>query len=81
MEIGQAVLPLYFIHPQLDFTKRMILIFLEIRKRDLENATFQSIIRILKTGCPIDEGFANAVDVSVCSSIFRDKSVLSDLEG
>lgn len=47
MEIGQAVLALHFVDPELDLSERMILVFLQIGQGDLENPPLQSVIRIL----------------------------------
>ena len=47
VEVGQAVLSLNLVHPQLDFAESVILIFLQIGQRNLENTTLQSIIGIL----------------------------------
>lgn len=40
MEIGQAILALDFVDSELDFSKRMILVFLEIGQRDLKYPPF-----------------------------------------
>lgn len=64
MEIGQAVLALHFVDPQLDLSERMILVFLQIGQGDLEYPPLQSVVRILKTSGPVDEGFPNATDLS-----------------
>ena len=37
MEVGEAVLPLHFVDPKLDLPERMVLIFLQIGQRDLED--------------------------------------------
>lgn len=60
MEIGEAVLPLDFVDPQFDFAERMVFVLLQVRKRNFEYPSFQSIVRILQTRCPVYQRFADA---------------------
>ena len=59
MEIGQTILALHFVDPELDLSKCMILVLLKIGQRDLKYPSFQSVIRILETSGPVDECFSN----------------------
>lgn len=59
MEVGQAVLALYFINSELDLAESMIFIILQIGKRDFEDSAFEGVIGILETSRSIYEGFAN----------------------
>ena len=46
----------------------MVLILLQIRQRNLENPSFQSIVGVLNTGGPVDESLSDTVDLleAVC---------------
>jgi hypothetical protein len=41
MEVGEAVLPLDFVDAKLDFTERLLLVLVEISKRDLDDTTLE----------------------------------------
>ena len=59
VEVGQAILSLDLIHPELDLSECVILILLEIRQRNLENSALQCIVCVLKTGGSVDESLAD----------------------
>ena len=61
VEVGQAVLPLNLIHPQLDLTESVVLILLQIGQRNLENTTLQSIVGVLQTSGAVDKGLSNTI--------------------
>ena len=61
MEVGQAVLSLNLIYPQLDFTESVILILLQIGQRNLENTTLQGIVGVLQTSGAVDKGLSNTI--------------------
>ena len=63
MEIGQAILALHFVDPELDLSKCMILVLLQISQRDLKNPSFQGVVRILETSGPVDECLSNAGNI------------------
>ena len=60
MEVGQAVLALHFVDPELDLSEGMILVFLQIGQGDFEYPPLQSVVRILETSGPVDECLSNA---------------------
>ena len=64
MKISQAVFALHLVDPKLDFSERMILVFLQIRKRNFKYSPLQRVIRILKTSGSVYECFPNATDLS-----------------
>lgn len=70
MEVGQAVLALDLVHTKANFSERVVLILLEVGERNLNDTTFQSIIRILETCCPVDKGLAHTT--VVVSRLFKD---------
>ena len=49
VEVGQAVLALHFVDTELDFSKGMVFVLLEVRERDFKNAAFESVIGVLET--------------------------------
>lgn len=55
VEVGQAVLPLNFIHTELDLAKGVVLVVLQVSERDLEDSALERIIRILQTTGAVDE--------------------------
>lgn len=59
VEVGQAVLSLNLVHPELDLSECVVLILLEIRQRNLENSALQCIICVLETGGSVDESLAD----------------------
>lgn len=61
MEVGQAVLSLDLIDTELDLSESVVLILLQIRQRNLENPSFQSIVGVLNTGGPVDESLSDTV--------------------
>jgi len=61
VEVGQAVLSLDLIDTELDLSESVVLILLQIRQRNLENPSFQSIVGVLNTGGPVDESLSDTV--------------------
>jgi hypothetical protein len=59
VEVGQAVLALDLVDPELDLAEGVVLILLQIRKRNLENASLQSVVGVLETSGPVDQGLAD----------------------
>ncbi len=59
MEVGQAVLALDFVDPELDLAESVVLVLLEIGQRDLEDPSLQGVVRVLETGGPVDKGLAD----------------------
>lgn len=64
MKIGQAILALHLVDPELDLSERMVLVFLQIGQRDFKYSSLQSVIRILETSSPVDKCFPNTTDLS-----------------
>lgn len=62
VEVGQAVLALDFVDSELDLAESVVLILLEIGKRNFEYPALQSVVCILETSGAVDEGLADAVD-------------------
>lgn len=60
VEVGQAVLALDLVHPQLNLAEGMVLVLLQIGERDLDDPALQGIVRVLETGRSVDEGLTNA---------------------
>lgn len=67
VEVGQAVLALDFVDPQLDFAERMVLVLLEIGERNLEYAALESIVCVLETGGAVHESLTDTVERQVFS--------------
>ncbi len=59
VEVGETVLALDLIHPQLDLAEGVILVLLQIGQGNLDDSALQSIVRILQTGRSIDQSLAN----------------------
>ena len=84
VEICQAVLSLDFIHTELNLAEGVVLIILQVCKRDLEDATLQRVVGILQSASAVDEGLANTLFVAVSIYSFTEKVVevlLAGLEG
>jgi hypothetical protein len=61
VEVGQAVLALDLVDPQLDLAEGVVLVLLEVGEGDLENTALQRIVGVLQTGGAVDEGLADTV--------------------
>ena len=61
VEVSQAVLALDFVYSQLDLSKGVVLVFLEVGQGDFENAALQSIIGVLETSSPVDQRLPNTI--------------------
>ena len=61
VEVGQAVLSLDLVDPELDLSECVVLILLEIRQRNLENSALQCIVCVLETSGSVDESLADTV--------------------
>ena len=67
VEVGQTILALYLVDSQLDFAESMVFIFLQVGKRNLENAAFERVVRILETSCAVDESLADTASRGLTS--------------
>lgn len=63
MEVGQAVLALDLVDPELDLAERVVLILLEIGEGDLEDTALEGVVGVLQTGGAVDEGLADTAAV------------------
>ncbi len=95
MEVGQAVLALNLVDPELDLAESVVLILLEIGQGDLEDSSLQSVVGVLETGGSVDEGLADTVVSVVRFTVLRSwfstlsarargfggRSLLSNVEG
>lgn len=59
VEVGQAVLALNLIHAELDLAESVVLIVLEVREGDLEDAALQGVVGILQTAGAVHNGLAD----------------------
>jgi len=59
VEVGEAVLSLNLIDPELDLSECVVLIFLQIRQRNLEDSALQCIVCVLQTGGSVDKSLAD----------------------
>ena len=59
MEVGQAVLSLDFIDAELDLAEGVVLVVLEVGKRDFEDTSLQGVVRVLETAGTVDEGLSD----------------------
>lgn len=71
VEVGQAVLSLNLIHPELDLSECVVLILLEIRQRNLENSALQCIVCVLETGGSVDESLADTAKLVRILCLYR----------
>jgi len=71
VEVGEAVLALDLVDPELDLAERVVLVLLQIRQRNLEYPALQRIVRILETSCPVDESLADISDLEGGGSLDR----------
>ena len=46
MEVGQAVLALDLVNPQLNLAERLLLILVKVSQRDLNNTTLEGVVRV-----------------------------------
>ena len=61
MEVGQAVLALHLVDAELDLAECVVLVFLEIGERDLEDAALEGVVGVLETGGSVDESLADTI--------------------
>lgn len=61
IEVGEAVLPLDLVHPELDLTESVVLIVLQIGERCLEDTALESVVRVLKTTGAVDDGLTDTL--------------------
>jgi hypothetical protein len=59
VEVGQAVLSLDFIDAELDLAEGVVLVVLEVGKRDFEDTSLQGVVRVLETAGTVDEGLSD----------------------
>lgn len=50
VEVGQAVLALNLVDPELDLPERVVLVLLQVGQGDLDDAALQGIVGVLQTG-------------------------------
>lgn len=82
VEVGQAVLALNLVDAELDLAERVVLVLLQIRQRNLEDAALQGIVRVLETGGAVDEGLADAaksVSIVMIGSVSLDDRIAYSL--
>lgn len=65
VEVGQAVLSLHLVHPQLDLAESVVLVLLEIGQGDFEYPSLQRVVGVLQTRRPVDERLSNTIMISV----------------
>lgn len=46
MEVGQAILALDFVNPQLDLAEGLLLILDEVSKRNLDDTALEGVVRV-----------------------------------
>ena len=63
VEVGQAVLSLNLIDPELDLAESMVLILLQIGQRYLNDPSLQCIVGVLETGGSVDEGLSDTANM------------------
>jgi hypothetical protein len=59
VEVGQAVLALDFINPELDLSESVVLILLEIGQRDLDDPSLERVVRVLQTSRTVNQSLAD----------------------
>lgn len=59
MEVGQAVLALDLIDTELNLAEGVVFVLLQIRERNLEDTALQSIVGVLETRGPVDQGLSD----------------------
>jgi hypothetical protein len=64
VEVGQAVLALNLVDSQLDLAEAVVLVLLEIREGDLEDASLERVVGVLETGSTVDQGLSNTIATS-----------------
>jgi hypothetical protein len=69
VEVGKTVLALDFVDAELDLAEGVVLIVLEIRKRDFENTALERIVRVLQTAGAVDDGLSDASRILVSSNV------------
>lgn len=65
MKVGQAIAALNLVDAELDFPEGVVFVLLEVREGDLDDAALEGVVGVFETSRAVDEGFANAVGVSV----------------
>jgi hypothetical protein len=59
VEVGQAVLALHLVDPELDLAESVLLILLQISEGDLDDAALEGVVGVLQTGRAVDERLAD----------------------
>lgn len=59
VEVCETALSLDLVYSELDFAESVLLILLEIGKRNLENAALEGVIGVLETSGTVDKGLSN----------------------
>jgi len=59
VEVCETILSLDFIYPEFDLAESVLLILLEIGKRNLENPALEGVVGVLETSGAVDKGLSN----------------------
>jgi len=76
VEVGQAVLSLDLVDPELDLSECVVLILLQIRQRNLEDSALQCVVCVLETGGSVYQSLADTV-IYVRNLLFISMEVIS----
>lgn len=69
MEVGKTVLALDLVDPQFDLAERVVLVLLEVGKRDLEDTALESVVGVLQTSGAVNEGLPNTIGSQPLSAL------------
>lgn len=61
MKVGQAIFALDLVHSELDLSKGMVLILLQIGQRYLDNTTLERIVGVFETGRSVYQRLPDAI--------------------
>jgi hypothetical protein len=61
VEVGEAVLALNLVNTELDLAESVVLVVLEVGKRNFEDTALQGVVGVLETSGSVDEGFSNTL--------------------
>lgn len=74
VEVGQTILALDLIHAELDLAESVVLVVLEVGKRDFEDTALQGVVGVLQTAGAVDEGLADTVMEHISTSSTRTRT-------
>ena len=63
VKVGEAGLSLYFVDSELDLPESMVLVFLQVCERNLDDPSLERIVGILHARCPVHKRFPNTGQV------------------